>query len=250
MSQEPHDLVASYALDALEEDERASFERHLAECERCSAQLAELQGSVGALAYAAEGPSPPAALRGKILDAARADRGAEVMFRRRSWALPAVAAIAAAAAMVAIGLGIWATSLSRSLDNERDAKAAYDRAARLLAAKATATPLSGADGSLKFSRGALKAIFDYSGGIPRVVNIVCDNALLLGFVQETKKISEDLVREVIRDLGGEKVIFEVYAGKVIETRGALARIAKAETPEKFLFVAGGPEQPGFPKQQP
>ncbi|TMK75208.1 MAG: hypothetical protein E6G45_13905 [Actinobacteria bacterium] len=148
MSQEPHDLVASYALDALEEDERASFERHLAECERCSAQLAELQGSVGALAYAAEGPSPPAALRGKILDAARADRGAEVMFRRRSWALPAVAAIAAAAAMVAIGLGIWATSLSRSLDNERDAKAAYDRAARLLAAKATATPLSGADGSL------------------------------------------------------------------------------------------------------
>ncbi len=75
MSQEPHDLVASYALDALEEDERASFERHLAECERCSAQLAELQGSVGALAYAAEGPSPPAALRGKILDAARADDG-------------------------------------------------------------------------------------------------------------------------------------------------------------------------------
>jgi hypothetical protein len=49
-------------------------------------------------------------------------------------------------------------------------------------------------------------------------------------------------------LPGEKVIFEVYAGKVIETRGALARIAKAETPEKFLFVAGGPEQPGFPKQ--
>jgi hypothetical protein len=38
-------------------------------------------------------------------------------------------------------------------------------------------------------------------------------------------------------LAGEKVIFEAYAGKVIETRGALARISKAETPDKPLFVA-------------
>jgi len=49
-------------------------------------------------------------------------------------------------------------------------------------------------------------------------------------------------------LPGEKVVFEAYAGKVIETRGALARIAKVETPDKPLFVAGGPELPGFPKQ--
>ncbi len=49
-------------------------------------------------------------------------------------------------------------------------------------------------------------------------------------------------------LPGEKVIFEAYGGKVIETRGALARISKAESPDKPLFTAGGPEQPGFPKQ--
>ena len=49
-------------------------------------------------------------------------------------------------------------------------------------------------------------------------------------------------------LPGEKVIFEAYAGKVVESRGALAKIFKAETPDKPLFVAGGPEQPGFPKQ--
>ena len=64
--------------------------------------------------------------------------------------------------------------------------------------------VAGADGSLKFSRGALKAIFEYSGGIPRVINIVCDNALLLGFVQETKKISEELILEVVRDLEGSR----------------------------------------------
>ena len=49
-------------------------------------------------------------------------------------------------------------------------------------------------------------------------------------------------------LAGEKVIFEAYAGKAVETRGALARIAKADTPDKPLFIAGGPESPGFPKQ--
>ena len=49
-------------------------------------------------------------------------------------------------------------------------------------------------------------------------------------------------------LPGEKVIFEAYAGKAVETRGALARIAKVETPDKPLFIAGGPESPGFPKQ--
>ncbi len=64
--------------------------------------------------------------------------------------------------------------------------------------------ISGADGSLKFSRRALKAIYEYSGGIPRVVNIICDNVLLLGFVHETRKISESLVREVIRDLEGAR----------------------------------------------
>ena len=64
--------------------------------------------------------------------------------------------------------------------------------------------VAGADGSLKFSRKALKAVYEYSGGIPRVINIVCDNVLLLGFVHETKKISESLVREVIRDLEGAR----------------------------------------------
>ena len=66
--------------------------------------------------------------------------------------------------------------------------------------------VAGADGSLKFSRRALKAVAQYSGGIPRVINIVCDNGLLLGFVQETKKITEAIVREVIRDLEGSRKV--------------------------------------------
>ena len=48
-------------------------------------------------------------------------------------------------------------------------------------------------------------------------------------------------------LPGEKVVFEGYGGKVVETRGALAKIAKFETPDKPLFIQGGPEAaPDFP----
>ena len=42
-------------------------------------------------------------------------------------------------------------------------------------------------------------------------------------------------------LPGEKVVFDGHAGIVVETRGALRRIAKADAPDKVLFVAGGPE---------
>src|SRR5437870_12166280 len=108
MSQEPHDLVAAYALDALDEGDRERFERHLDGCSDCTEQLALLREPVTALAYAADGPAPPAALRERILDGARAEPRAPVIpLRRRSWALPAVGAVAAAAACLAIGLGIW-----------------------------------------------------------------------------------------------------------------------------------------------
>jgi anti-sigma-K factor RskA len=159
MSQELHTLVAPYALGALDADERERFERHLADCEQCSVELGQLQEPLAALAYAAEGPAPPPSLRGRILAAARDDpRAAVYRLPRRKWVLPAAVAVAAVAACAAIGLGIWASSLSRSLDRERSAKAAYDRAAQLLAAKANAKPLVGADGSLLVAKDGRAAI--------------------------------------------------------------------------------------------
>jgi len=104
---EPHDLTAAYALDALTPDERLEFETHLAECERCRTELAELGETVGALAYAAEGPVPPEALRDRILVAARDDPPNVIALRPRRTRLYAGVAIAAAAcAALAIGLSL------------------------------------------------------------------------------------------------------------------------------------------------
>jgi anti-sigma factor RsiW len=167
MSSDLHELVAPYALDALDDDERERFERHLADCERCQTQLAELQEAVGALAYAAEGPDPPPALRGRILDSARADGKAQVLpFPTRRWAFPAVAGIAAAAACVAIGLGIWAASLSSSLDRERSAKDSYARAIQLLGGGAQAKALTDAEGALLVPPGGGEAALVVCGLSP------------------------------------------------------------------------------------
>ena len=149
MSQDPHDLLAAYALDALDEDERERFERHLDECDECSEQLALLREPVAALAYAAEGPAPPEALRGRIIERVRAEpRAAVIKLPRRNWTLTAVAGVAAAAACLAIGLGIWANSLSNSLDRVRSERSAYEEAAKVLSSNPTVKPLIGADGSL------------------------------------------------------------------------------------------------------
>ncbi len=54
--------------------------------------------------------------------------------------------------------------------------------------------------SLRFSRAALRAIYKYSGGIPRLINIACDRALLTAYGMNRKKISGPIARTSIREL--------------------------------------------------
>ncbi len=117
-----HELTAAYALNALDPAEEAEYEEHLRHCPQCREELTGFQETTAALAYAVEGPAPPPGLRDRIVDAALAERPNVVPMRRR--ALPvALGAAAAVAAGVAIALGIWASSLSSSLDDERAARA-------------------------------------------------------------------------------------------------------------------------------
>jgi anti-sigma-K factor RskA len=111
-----HDLTAGYALDALDPDERARYEGHLASCERCRDELQGFWQVAGALGRAAGGPTPPASLRERILEQARDERPNVVPLRRRA-ATPALASAAAVAAVVALALGVWSLSLSNDLDD-------------------------------------------------------------------------------------------------------------------------------------
>jgi anti-sigma-K factor RskA len=128
-----HDLTAAYALHALDAEEREAYEEHLAQCARCRDELAQLQESAAALAWAVEAPAPPPALRARVLAEATAGRENVVplpLRARRVWQ-----AAAAVAACAAVGLGIWAATLHNSLGTAR----AHESALQIVADPASHT---------------------------------------------------------------------------------------------------------------
>jgi type II secretory pathway predicted ATPase ExeA len=59
--------------------------------------------------------------------------------------------------------------------------------------------VAGADRTI-FTPNASESIYSYSGGIPRIVNVLCDNALLTGYALGRKEIDTGIIREVAEDL--------------------------------------------------
>ena len=121
-----HELTAGYALDALETADARAYEQHLAHCERCQAELAAFSASAGALAFGVAPAEPPAELRERILDAARAERSNVVPFRARLQAYGlhgrhTARLFAVAASAAAVGLGIWNVALHQQLDRSHQA---------------------------------------------------------------------------------------------------------------------------------
>jgi general secretion pathway protein A len=51
-----------------------------------------------------------------------------------------------------------------------------------------------------FTPNALESIHSYSSGIPRIVNVLCDNALLTGYALGRKEVDTGIIREVAEDL--------------------------------------------------
>lgn len=123
-----HALSGAYAVDALDDIERAKFARHLASCAECQAEVESLQETAGLLAETtATAPSPE--LRNRILDQIKTVRplppitpeqalpaepaetattvaGPAAARAQRRWLRPLVAA-AAVVAIVGVGSTVW-----------------------------------------------------------------------------------------------------------------------------------------------
>ena len=130
-----HELTAGYALDALDSDERSAYEAHLSHCEQCQQELTSFWTTTEALAVAASGPEPSLALRERILADVRAEPLQNVVpfESRRRRATPVLGAVAAIAAVVALGIGLWGSNLSSELDETRSALVQQQTAASILA---------------------------------------------------------------------------------------------------------------------
>jgi general secretion pathway protein A len=55
---------------------------------------------------------------------------------------------------------------------------------------------------VQFTQAAYRSIYKYSAGIPRLINIVCDRALLTAYVLNQKKITANITRTAILELSG------------------------------------------------
>ncbi len=62
--------------------------------------------------------------------------------------------------------------------------------------------VSGGEPDEIFTKGALQAIVHDAKGVPRRINIICDNALVTGYGYNQKPITKKIVQEVIADLDG------------------------------------------------
>jgi type II secretory pathway predicted ATPase ExeA len=55
-----------------------------------------------------------------------------------------------------------------------------------------------------FTDAAYQLTFDYARGIPRLINTICDNAMLEGYLMKREMIDIDIIEQVARDLGLKK----------------------------------------------
>ena len=60
--------------------------------------------------------------------------------------------------------------------------------------------LAGYTGKALFDAAALRELFRVTGGVPRLINVVCDGALLLGYGRDLVTLDAAAIREVARDL--------------------------------------------------
>lgn len=77
--------------------------------------------------------------------------------------------------------------------------------------------VAGAESSI-FTEEACDLIFKYSGGTPRLINLLCDTAMVYGFADQQKIIGEDIVVEMILE----------------RMQGSLVPLACTEPPKKKL----------------
>jgi len=86
--------------------------------------------------------------------------------------------------------------------------------------------IAGYEGASLFDRKAQQIIWQYSGGIPRKINILCDNAFLIAYGLKRRKIKDDVMAEAIKDLTWSPFSIDAYTSQ-LRKRAFVLTLAKA-----------------------
>jgi general secretion pathway protein A len=66
--------------------------------------------------------------------------------------------------------------------------------------------VAGSRGSITFSKSALHEIYRFSKGAPRLINLLCDRALLAGFIQQIYYLDKEIIKLARDSLLGEETV--------------------------------------------
>jgi len=111
--------------------------------------------------------------------------------------------------------------------------------------------IAGARHEVIFDPAAIREIHEQSGGIPRIINVICDNALLTAYSYERKMVGKAIIKEVLRDLegGGQRrkskkalflfmVVFLVILGFLSYLYGSELLDSWTEKAERAVAIGG------------
>lgn len=102
---------------------------------------------------------------------------------------------------------------------------------------------AGGDSSTLFTREAVGLIHHCSGGIPRTISVICDNALVNGFAADQRPVGWELVRDVCADFDlapppGPGTSSDARGARVPPAKGPDRQQAERREPETALSSAG------------
>lgn len=92
-------------------------------------------------------------------------------------------------------------------------------------------------GASLFAIKAQKLIWEYSSGIPRKINILCDNALLIGYGLKKNKINSAIVQEVAQDLKWHRLSDTKASSNVPPAETTGFTLVGTKPPRRKLTVA-------------
>ena len=88
--------------------------------------------------------------------------------------------------------------------------------------------IAGSNGHAVFNKDAVEAVHKYARGVPRVINLLCDHALLSAFVDQQKQVGPDLIEGVARefDLLQPEASQQLTNGELVETLDSIALLTE------------------------
>ena len=109
--------------------------------------------------------------------------------------------------------------------------------------------IAGADGREIFDEEAMDVVFRYAGGVPRLVNILCDTAMLCAFSEDEPTVTRRFVEAAVEELQwlpyadrvGERVSAQSQAKRLEVLRTPMAKLDAAL--EEFQDPSGKPKAP-------